>query len=70
MQTCSADFEERATGHGEYSRPVFFFLLADRMEATHMYTGWLGSRVVSVLDSGIVGPGFKSQSRRCRVTVL
>jgi len=32
--------------------------------------GWLGSRVVSVLDSGAVGPGFKSQSRRCRVTVL
>ena len=27
------------------------------------------SRVVSVLDSGAVGPGFKSQSRRCRVTV-
>ena len=24
--------------------------------------GWLGSRVVSVLDSGAVGPGFKSQS--------
>jgi len=32
--------------------------------------GWLGSRVVSVLDSGAAGPGFKSQSRRCRVTVL
>jgi len=31
---------------------------------------WLGSRVVSVLDSGAVGPGFKSQPRRCRVTVL
>jgi len=31
---------------------------------------WLGSRVVSVLDSGVEGPGFKSQSRRCRVTVL
>jgi len=31
--------------------------------------GWLGSRVVSVLDSGAVGPGFKSQSRRCRATV-
>ena len=30
---------------------------------------WLGSRVVSVLDSGAVGPGFKSQPRRCRVTV-
>jgi len=32
--------------------------------------GWLGSRVVSVLDSGTEGHGFKSQSRRCRVTVL
>jgi len=32
--------------------------------------GWLSSRVVSVLDSGAVGPGFKSQPRRCRVTVL
>jgi len=26
--------------------------------------------VVSVLDSGGVRPGFKSQPRRCRVTVL
>ena len=32
--------------------------------------GWLGSRVVSVLESGTEWPGFKSQSRRCRVTVL
>ena len=31
--------------------------------------GWLGSRVVSVLDSGAECSGFKSQSRRCRVTV-
>ena len=31
---------------------------------------WLGSRVVSVLDSGAEGPGFKPQSRRRRVTVL
>jgi len=31
---------------------------------------WLGSRVVSVLDSDAEGPGFKSQLRRCRVTVL
>ena len=30
--------------------------------------GWLGSRVVSVLDSGAEGRGFKSQPRRCRVT--
>ena len=32
--------------------------------------GWLGSRVVSVLDSGAEEPWFRSQSRRCRVTVL
>jgi len=32
--------------------------------------GWLGSRVVSVLDSVAEGPGFKSQPRQCRVTVL
>jgi len=32
--------------------------------------GRLGSRVVSVLDLGVEGPGFKSQLRRCRVTVL
>jgi len=31
---------------------------------------WLGSRVVSVLDSGAEGPGFRSQRRRCRVTSL
>ena len=30
----------------------------------------LGSRVVGVLDSGAEGPGFESQPRRCRVTVL
>jgi len=33
------------------------------------YTGWLGSRVVSVLDSGSVRPGFKLQSRCCRVSL-
>jgi len=31
---------------------------------------WLGSRVVSVLHSGAEGPGFKSQPRRYRVTVI
>jgi len=30
----------------------------------------LDSRVVSLLDSGAEGPGFKSQPRRCRVKVL
>ena len=38
--------------------------------STVVPTRWLGSRVVSVLDSGAEGPGFKLQSRRCRVTVL
>ena len=32
--------------------------------------GWLVIRVVSVLDSGAEGTGFKSQSRRCRITVF
>jgi len=32
--------------------------------------GWLGSRLVSLLDSSAEESGFKSQSRRCRVTVL
>ena len=32
--------------------------------------GWLGTRVVSMLDSGTEGPGFKSQPQRCRLTVL
>jgi len=32
--------------------------------------GRLGSRVVSVLDSGAEERGFKSQPQRCRVTVL
>jgi len=39
-------------------------------KGSYLKLGWLGSRVVSVLDSGAEGPGFKSQSRRCRVTVF
>jgi len=34
------------------------------------YLGWLGSRVVSVPDSGAEGSVFISQPRRYRVTVL
>ena len=30
---------------------------------------WHSNRVVSMLDSGAEGSGFKSQSRRCQVTV-
>jgi len=33
-------------------------------ELYYLPSGWLGSRVVSVLDSGAEGPWFKSQSRR------
>ena len=42
---------------------------ASRNRGTHTWM-WLGSGVVSVLDSGAEGSGFKSQPRRCRVTVL
>ena len=31
----------------------------------YSHYGWLGSRVVSVLDSGAEGPWFKSQPQRC-----
>jgi len=41
-----------------------------KYKGSYCAAGWLGSRVVSVLDSGAVGPAFKSQSRRCRVTVF
>ena len=48
------------------------------LRSSEQLTDWLcfqsptppGSRVASVLDSGAEGPGFKSQPRRCRVTVL
>ena len=34
------------------------------------YVLWLGSGVVSLLDSGAEGPGFMSHPRCCRLTVL
>ena len=42
------------------------------MKWRHIIYDWVArySRVVSVLDSGAEEPGFKSQPRRCRVTVL
>jgi len=51
-----------------------FFLIVNSLYCYVFYIyfvnlGWLGSRVVSVLDSGAEGPGFKSQPRRCLVTV-
>jgi len=53
-----------------YARILCLLLLAEIKYVGYVCNGWLGSGVVSVLDSGAVGPGFKSQSRRCRVTVL
>ena len=50
-----------------YMRPQPAVLLSYKYQLS---LGWLGSRVVSALDSGAEGPGFKSQPRRCRVTVL
>ena len=40
--------------------------MTDRLTNHHV---WLRSRVVSVLDSGTEGPGFKSQPRCCRVSL-
>ena len=39
-------------------------------EPVELLSGWLGSRVVSVLDSGAEGLGFKLQPRRYRIKVL
>ena len=41
-----------------------------KMQYLTLLEGWIGSRVVSVLDSGADGPGLKSEPRCCRVTVL
>ena len=50
--------------HGARRTPLHY------INGMYLPSGWLSSRVVSVLDSGAEGTGFKSQSRRCRVTVL
>jgi len=52
------------------SRSAISSLVLTCFVIVQVNVGWLGSRVVSMLDSGAVGPGFKSQSLRCRVTAL
>jgi len=47
-----------------------YFRVKIRINVRSRGGGWLGSRVVSVQDSRAEGPGFKSQPRRYRVTVL
>ena len=49
---------------------LFEHFQVDLPHVIYRMCGWIGSRVVSVLDSGAEGLGFKSQLRRCRVTVL
>ena len=68
-------FLEFTAGRDTDRFTVVFVNCSSRCEVRHaagLYYrhGSLGSRAVSVLDSGAVGPEFKSQSRRCRVTVL
>jgi len=49
---------------------LHFRILLSAFHILHYTNSSLGSRVVSMLDSGAQGPGLKSQPRRCRVTDL
>ena len=62
MYTLSISIEETGTRNK--------LLKTSHIDVLFMLQGLLGSRVVSVLASGAEGPGFKSQPRSCRVTVL
>ena len=48
--------------HRTFRTPLLFPKLRSIIIMQRTALGWLGSRVVSVLDSGAEGPGFKSQS--------
>ena len=65
LQSESAAAHDRSDGP-----PIKDTIRECRIFYQDMYAKWLGSRVDSVLDSGTEAPAFKSQSRRCRVTVL
>jgi len=45
----------------EVTAELYDVLVSCRVCTCYIVNGWLGSRVVSVLDSGAVRPGFKSQ---------
>jgi len=53
-----------------YNGLLYLCIDCDIIALYSVFVEWLGSRVVSVLDSGSEGHGFKSQLRCCRVTVL
>ena len=65
---CSVLTASNYKGSPRFQKILHFQVLHFRVLA--FGPGWLGSRVVSVLDSGAERPGFKSQLRCCRVTVL
>jgi len=65
--TPRSDTETQPAGQ-KCTRSVAYFICLYFLQMARV--GWLGSRVVSVLDSGAEGPGFKSQPRHCQVTVL
>jgi len=52
------------------SNAKILIYFSNEIYGSNFIKGWLGNRVVSVLDSGTKGLGFKSQPRRCRVTVF
>ena len=65
-------FGRICTSHGlhrQREKPRYVATSSANVHKLHIQS-WLGSRVVSVLDSGALQPGFKSQPRRCRVTVF
>ena len=66
--------DRRTDGRSTASQTLLHILCEqckqDSIALSRPTKGWLGSRVVIVMDSGAEEPGFKSQSRRCRVTVL
>ena len=65
-------FGRICTSHGlhrQTEKPRYVATSSANVHKLHIQS-LLGSRVVSVLDSGAPRPGFKSQPRRCRVTVF
>jgi len=61
-----------APSHSVYRRYGRIFVASRSFfpDIFHLMGGSVAECMVSVLDSGTAGPGFKSQPRRCRVTVL
>jgi len=49
---------------------ISYLALLRSYDFAYLYSGWLSSQVVSMLNSGAEGSGFKLQSQRSQVTVL